>query len=123
MGDIVTCTYKTGSYYGELLETNDSRGTGVVKILAVKRHPRQGDLHNPNQTDVPFFHERPALSYQEKANIPLNQIKIYTGTVPDYTASLQEAADEYERRLEEGESSFDQQSLETLRSVRRGYPG
>jgi hypothetical protein len=62
-GDIVTAAYKTGNYIGRLTQIRPDRGKGVVQILAVLRHPVQGDLHQPGQADVPLFHERKALAY------------------------------------------------------------
>ncbi|WP_029625977.1 sporulation phosphorelay system protein KapB, partial [Streptococcus sobrinus] len=59
VGEIVTGIYKTGKYIGEI--TNIRPQFYLVKILAVINHPVQGDLHNPRQADVPFFHERRAL--------------------------------------------------------------
>ena len=60
----------------------------VVKVLAVLKHPVQGDLHNVKQADVPFFHERRALAFREQTNIPEQMVKKYEGEIPDYTDSL-----------------------------------
>jgi kinase-associated protein B len=62
-----------------------------VKVLSVLKHPEQGDLHNPYNPDVPMFHERRALSYTEKANVPLGDMEPYRGEVKPYRESLQEA--------------------------------
>lgn len=52
IGDYVTAFYKTGTYIGEV--TGERPGSYVVKVLAVVKHPRQGDLHNPGKSTFPF---------------------------------------------------------------------
>lgn len=89
IGDIVRAEVRSGHYVGELLELNGPRG--LVKVLAVLKHPEQGDLHNPNNPDVPMFHERRALSFTEKTNVLLRDMKPYSGHVPEYTDSLKAA--------------------------------
>lgn len=60
-------TYKTGKYFGRLFA---ERPQGlVVEVLAVEKHPVQGDLHQPNQVDVPLFHIRTALHKHEKITV------------------------------------------------------
>jgi kinase-associated protein B len=67
IGDNVRVEIRSGHYLGELIEINGPRV--LVKVLAVLKHPEQGDLHNPYNPDVPMFHERRALSYTEKTNV------------------------------------------------------
>ena len=50
IGDLVIAHYKTGKYVGEITNIR-SNGYIVVKILAVLKHPMQGDLHHPKQTE------------------------------------------------------------------------
>ncbi|RCW47554.1 sporulation phosphorelay system protein KapB [Paenibacillus prosopidis] len=88
-GDIVRAEVRTGQYVGELVELNGPRA--LVKVLAVLKHPEQGDLHNPYNPDVPMFHERRALSYTEKTTVLLRDVKLYTGSVPEYKDSLRAA--------------------------------
>lgn len=90
-GDIVRAEVRSGQYVCELLEINGPRA--LVKVLAVMKHPEQGDLHNPYDPDVPMFHERRALSYTEKTNVLLRDVARYGGSVPDYKASLLAAAE------------------------------
>ncbi|MCZ8515889.1 kinase-associated lipoprotein B [Paenibacillus filicis] len=90
VGMRVRASYKTGEYIGEIAEA-PSAVKAAVQILAVVKHPTQGDLHNPMDPDVGFFHQRRALAYREIALMPLNTIRPYHGEVPDYTASLKEA--------------------------------
>lgn len=56
--------HKTGVYAVEVVEENGDQV--LVKVLQVIKHPKQGDLHNPNEVEGVFFHERKALSLYEK---------------------------------------------------------
>ncbi|MCM3749172.1 kinase-associated lipoprotein B [Paenibacillus pasadenensis] len=86
----VRFTYKTGEYAGRLVEEGSPRS--VVETLAVLRHPEQGDLHNPYNPDVPFFHERRALAHREKALVPNRDIGPYAAAqLPDYNESREQA--------------------------------
>ncbi len=119
IGTKVTAFYKTGKYIGEITGT---RPDGyVVRILSVLKHPRQGDLHNPNQTDVPLFHERKALSFREQANIPEKMVKSYDGEVDDYYESLRKSFQDLQQDLSNDTSEFAQKSLEALTGVKREY--
>jgi kinase-associated protein B len=91
IGDNVRVEIRSGHYLGELIEINGPRV--LVKVLAVLKHPEQGDLHNPYNPDVPMFHERRALSYTEKTNVLLRDVKRHTGIIPDYNDSLRAAAE------------------------------
>ncbi|WP_141335826.1 sporulation phosphorelay system protein KapB [Paenibacillus sp. tmac-D7] len=118
-GQIVTASYKTGEYIGEVVELM-STGKAAVRILAVVKHPAQGDLHNPMNPDVPFFHERRALAYQEIALMPPQTIAAYHGSIPDYKQSLLQALD---REI----ASFDrlrrfaERSLSELEKLKQDY--
>lgn len=89
VGDIVKVEVRSGHYVGELIEINGPRA--LVKVLAVLKHPEQGDLHHPYNPDVAIFHERRALSFTEKTNVLLRDVKRFTGVVPEYQESLQAA--------------------------------
>ncbi|GGG63187.1 sporulation phosphorelay system protein KapB [Paenibacillus radicis (ex Gao et al. 2016)] len=87
VGDIVKAEVRSGHYVAEVMELNGPRA--LVKILAVLKHPEQGDLHSPYNPDVPMFHERRALSYTEKTTVLLRALSVYgSSTVPDYKQSL-----------------------------------
>jgi kinase-associated protein B len=90
VGDKVVASYKTGTYIGEIAEP-PSPMKAAVRVLAVVKHPQQGDLHNPMDPDVPFFHQRRALAHREIALMPLNTLRLYDGGVPEYNDSLKEA--------------------------------
>ncbi|GKU80406.1 kinase-associated lipoprotein B [Paenibacillus sp. L3-i20] len=89
VGEIVKIEVRSGHYAGELVELNGPRA--LVKVLAVLKHPEQGDLHQPYDPDVAMFHERRALSFTEKTTVLLRDVKRYTGNVPDYRESLHDA--------------------------------
>ncbi|EAL14596.1 kinase-associated protein B, putative [Bacillus cereus G9241] len=119
IGEIVTGIYKTGKYIGEV--TNSRPGSYVVKVLAVLKHPVQGDLHNVKQADVPFFHERRALAFREQTNIPEQMVKKYEGEIPDYTDSLKLALETQMNSFSEDDSPFAVRSLETLEQLKKDY--
>lgn len=119
VGDIVTGIYKTGKYIGEITDIRPQHY--LVKVLAVVKHPTQGDLHNVKQADVAFFHERRALAFREQANIPQQMVKRYEHEVPDYTESLRQALDRQIAELQEDGSSWAERSLESLRTLKSDY--
>jgi kinase-associated protein B len=119
IGDTVTAIYKTGKYIGEITEV---RPQGfLVRVLAVVKHPMQGDLHNPKDADVPIFHERRALSYREQANIPKQMVKHFEKEVPDYQASLKEALAKMKKELLENPSPWADMSLKMAESLEKDY--
>lgn len=115
-GTRVIASYKTGEYIGEVVEQT-SNVKAAVKILAVVKHPTQGDLHTNMDPDVAFFHQRRALAYQEIALMPLNTVRPYSGSVPDYKESLNSAlqreTEELQRMIRWAERCLDE--LELLR--------
>jgi kinase-associated protein B len=121
-GRIVTTLYKTGKYIGELIEIRERHGKGIVKVLAVLKHPTQGDLHNPFQTENVFFHQRKALAFNEKAAIPFSAIKPYNGeNIPEYSESLQQALLLQEEELREKNDQWAASSLQQLEELKKEY--
>ncbi|WP_100332125.1 kinase-associated lipoprotein B [Bacillus xiapuensis] len=118
-GDIVTAFYKSGKYIGEITAIHPEHYT--VKILAVLRHPAQGDLHHPNEANVPFFHERKALAFCEQANIPAKTVQPFRGEIPDYFETLRDAADKLKSKLQQKDTPFARKSMAALESVQREY--
>lgn len=116
---IVTFFNKTGKYIGEI--TGIYPDHYVVRTLAVLKHPMQGDLHHPKETDVAFFHERKALAYREQSNIPLKMVKPYDGDVPKYNDSLKQSVEKMINDLTAEETDFNAKSIESLRSIQREY--
>ncbi|PKR83858.1 kinase-associated lipoprotein B [Heyndrickxia camelliae] len=118
-GEIVTFFNKTGKYVGEITACHPDRY--LVKTLAVLKHPMQGDLHHPKETDVAFFHERKALAYREQTNIPLKMVKPFDGEVPDYTESLRDAFNKLYSELKSSDTPFNQRSIECLDNILKEY--
>ena len=56
-------SHKTGVYGVSVKEETGNQI--LVQIEQVIKHPKQGDLHHPNETEGVFFHERKALSHFE----------------------------------------------------------
>jgi|GEM_PF-91763 len=119
IGDLVRAEYKTGVYAGEVVDLAPGRAT--VKVLAVLKHPTQGDLHNPFQGDVPFFHQRRALAYQEKALVPLAQITAYAGEVGDYRESLMHALAQEIAQVKQQTSTWAARALQELEQLQNEY--
>jgi kinase-associated protein B len=119
-GDKVTASYKSGTYIGEIVEVYPPR-VAIVKILAVVKHPAQGDLHHPFEAGVPIFHQRRALSYQEKASAPLAGVKLYEGEVPEYRASLLQAVEAEIEKVESMPGEWASRSLKELEALKEEY--
>lgn len=118
-GQTVTFFNKTGKYIGEITDIYPDHY--VVRTLSVLKHPMQGDLHHPKETDVAFFHERKALAFREQSNIPLKMVKPYDGDVPHYNESLIQAVDKLRNELLKENTDFHIKSLECLKSIQREY--
>lgn len=119
IGEIVTAIYKTGKYIGEITEIRPQYY--LVRVLAVLKHPMQGDLHNPKDADVLIFHERKALSYREQANIPYKMVKPFESEVPDYLESLKNAVAKMKQELAETSSEWAEMSLRAMESLEKDY--
>ena len=119
VGDTVTAIYKTGKYIGEITERRPQHY--LVRVLAVLKHPMQGDLHNPKDAEVGFFHERKALSHREQANIPEKMVKPFDEEIPDYLDSLKEAVSKLRSELESDQSPWALQSLKNIEALEKDY--
>lgn len=119
IGDTVTAIYKTGKYVGEITDLRPQHY--LVRVLAVLKHPMQGDLHNPKQADVQIFHERRSLAFREQANIPKQMVKPFDEEVPDYGQSLHDALDTMKEELRTAQSPWGDRSLETVASLEKDY--
>ncbi|WP_028548233.1 kinase-associated lipoprotein B [Paenibacillus sp. UNC451MF] len=119
IGSIVSAEYKTGEYIGEIVEMS-SASKATVKVLAVVKHPTQGDLHNPMNPDVAFFHQRRALAHQEIALMPLYTVKPYRGTIPEYSVSLQRALQSELQTLQQT-VQWAQRCIEELEQLKKDY--
>ncbi|KGX89606.1 kinase [Pontibacillus halophilus JSM 076056 = DSM 19796] len=116
---LVKAHYKTGIYIGRIIE--DRGQAYLVEVLAVDKHPQQGDLHNPGQTENVFFHQRKALSFREKANVPKAAAHHYDDEIPAYETSLKDAVEQLKNKLNRRETSFNQRAYENVLDLERQY--
>ncbi|WP_071460534.1 kinase-associated lipoprotein B [Bacillus massilinigeriensis] len=119
IGDTVTAIYKTGKYIGEVTDIRPEHY--LVRVLAVLKHPMQGDLHHPKQTGVGFFHERKALSFREQANIPRTMVRHFEECIPNYQDSLHEALSKMKTELENDSSDWARKSLQSIETLQKEY--
>lgn len=119
IGDIVEAEYNSGTYIGKIIE--DRRNFFLVEVLAVKKHPMQGDLHNRGEVEGVAFHERKALAYREKMNARKRTIKPFKGEIPNYRESLKNAVEEFRNLLLSEDTPFHQKSMEKLKLLEKHY--
>ncbi|CAH0253959.1 Kinase-associated lipoprotein B [Peribacillus sp. Bi96] len=119
IGDKVTAIYKTGKYIGEVTDIRPA--AYLVKVLAVLKHPMQGDLHNPKQTEVSMFHQRRALAFREQTNVPKNMVRVFEEEIPEYKESLREAVEKMKRSLSEAHTEWNDKSLQLLEDLAADY--
>lgn len=120
VGDLVIAFYKSGEYVGELVQLGTPKSK--VRVLAVRKHPKQGDLHHPNRADVGYFDQRRALAYREVANVFTSQLKPYPeAEAPDYQASLKEALLREMEDMRQLNNDYGRRSLEELTKLAADY--
>ncbi|MFE4809583.1 kinase-associated lipoprotein B [Peribacillus simplex] len=119
IGDKVTAIYKTGKYIGEVTDIRPA--AYLVKVLAVLKHPMQGDLHNPKQTEVSMFHQRRALAFREQTNVPKNMVRNFDEEIPEYKESLREAVEKMKSILSEAQTEWNDKSLQLLEDLEADY--
>lgn len=111
--------HKTGVYAVEVVEEKGDQV--LVKVLQVIKHPKQGDLHNPNEVEGVFFHERKALSLYEKRYTSPSRLKPFEGDIEDYTVTLQRALTTLENQLQALDTPFAHASLNCLAQLKEDY--
>nr|WP_263313877.1 kinase-associated lipoprotein B [Mammaliicoccus sp. Marseille-Q6498] len=111
--------HKTGQYVVEVIEEKGDQL--LVKVLAVIKHPRQGDLHNPNEVENIFFHERKALSQFEKRYTTEQFLKPYESEVPNYIESLKNALNELENKMITKNNAYSAQALKCIEQLKVDY--
>lgn len=119
IGETVRAHNKSGTYIGKVREDRDDRY--LIEVLAVEKHPMQGDLHNPNQVEDVFFHERKALAPHEKMNVKKPAVKPVDEEVPPYGESLKQAVSVYKDKLVADGSAYSKKALETLSGLEEIY--
>lgn len=119
VGDKVTGIYKTGKYAGEITDIRPEHY--LVRVLAVLKHPMQGDLHSPKDIEVGIFHERRALAFREQANIPKKMVKPFEDNIPEYQSSLKDAVAKFKEALQNDESQWAAQSIQNIETLEKDY--
>lgn len=119
IGDTVRAHYNSGTYIGKVLE--DRGKHFLIEILAVYKHPLQGDIHNPFQVEDVFFHERKALAFREKANIKKPAVHPFDEPVPEYGLSLKKAVTEARNKLKEEDTPFNRKALKNIENLEKAY--
>lgn len=112
--DTVRAHYNSGVYIGTVKEDRGDRF--LVEVLAVLKHPMQGDLHHPGVADGEnvFFHSRKALAHHEKMNVTKTVVYPYEEVVPDYHESLKTSLAAMKEKLAEKETEFNRKALKNL---------
>lgn len=120
VGDSVRAHYNSGVYIGMVKEDRGDRF--LVQVLAVMKHPMQGDLHHPGVIDEGvFFHERKALAHHEKMNVTKAVVYPYDEEIPDYRESLQSALANMKEKLTLKDTAFSQEALKVLMGIEEKY--
>ncbi|RDW20963.1 sporulation phosphorelay system protein KapB [Oceanobacillus chungangensis] len=119
IGDIVKAHYHSGTYIGEVKE--DRGEHYLIEVLAVYKHPLQGDLHNPGAVENVFFHERKALAHHEKMNVKKPAVHPYHEEIPSYGKSLKEAVSQYKEKLSKEDSAYNKLAIERLHGLEMNY--
>lgn len=120
VGQPVIVKSKTGEYIAKLLEYRNDK-YALVEILAVTKHPTQGDLHFPNEVDVPLFHQRKAHAFHEKVVVNNNALEPFEGEVPDYEASLRGAVDQKLAALQAKGNGWAEKSISLIKDLEKEY--
>ncbi|WP_085991486.1 sporulation phosphorelay system protein KapB [Oceanobacillus senegalensis] len=119
IGDIVKAHYNSGTYIGKIKE---DRGMHyLVEVMAVHKHPLQGDIHNMGKVEGVFFHERKALYYQEKMNVKKAAVHPYEEPVLPYGESLGKAVNIYKEKLTKEPSEYNRAALQKLNDLEKNY--
>ncbi|HLQ72853.1 MAG TPA: sporulation phosphorelay system protein KapB [Bacillota bacterium] len=119
INDLVETSYNSGRYIGRVIE--DRGNFFLIEVLAVTRHPQQGDLHNRGQVEGVAFHERKALAYREKTNARKRTSTKYTGEIPEYSESLKQAVEQMKEQLNEKNTPFNEASLQKLADLEEHF--
>ncbi|OZU88559.1 kinase [Virgibacillus indicus] len=119
IGEIVRAHYNSGTYIGEVKEDRSDRY--LIEVLAVHKHPMQGDLHNPGEVEGVFFHERKALAHHEKMNVKKPAVHPFSDEIPAYKESLELAVNKYKDKLQSEDTAYNKQALLKLDGLEKIY--
>lgn len=112
-------SHKTGSYGVTIKEENEN--SVLVQVEQVINHPKQGDLHNPTETENVFFHERKALSHYEKRYTTKSHLREFNAEFMPYTESLQRAISKLEAQLKGQDTLHATMSIDNLQRLKHDY--
>ncbi|MFQ3838481.1 kinase-associated lipoprotein B [Staphylococcus pseudoxylosus] len=112
-------SHKTGSYGVTIKEEKEN--SVLVQVEQVINHPKQGDLHNPTETENVFFHERKALSHYEKRYTTKSHLRAFNVETMPYTESLQQAISKLEAQLKTQNTLYATMSLDNLQRLKHDY--
>ena len=112
-------SHKTGVYGVSVKEETGNQI--LVQIEQVIKHPKQDDLHHPNETEGVFFHERKALSHFEKRYATPSQLREFNVEAIPYEDSLQHAITHLENQLKKEETTYSRLSLNNLNRLKEDY--
>ncbi|MGW8028958.1 sporulation phosphorelay system protein KapB [Staphylococcus xylosus] len=112
-------SHKTGSYGVTIKEENEN--SVLVQVEQVINHPKQGDLHNPTETENVFFHERKALSHYEKRYTTKSHLREFNAEIMPYTESLQRAISKLEAQLKGQDTLHTTMSIDNLQRLKHDY--
>lgn len=121
IGSVVETDYNSGIYIGEVIE--DRGNSWLIEVQAILKHPTQGDLHNPEQTQGKgvAFHERKALGLREKLNGRKRKTELFTGEVPNYVDSLKSSFNQLKEQLEARNDAYGNLALEKLADLDESF--
>ncbi|MEQ6378604.1 kinase-associated lipoprotein B [Bacillaceae bacterium S4-13-58] len=120
VGQSVKAHYNSGIYIGKVVEDRGERY--LVEVLAVHKHPQQGDLHHPLESEGVLFHQRRALAFREKMNVPKNAVHSYEEEIPDFQESLRKAVDKLKEKLLKIENAdFRNRALKEIGDLEKSY--
>jgi kinase-associated protein B len=118
IGELVRAHYNSGTYIGQVKEDRGDRY--LIEVLAVHKHPLQGDIHHYGAVENVFFHARKALAHREKMNVKKAAVHAFDGQVPDYTESLQQAITIYKEKLSAEDTVYNRAALQKLAELENG---
>lgn len=117
IGETVKAHYHSGTYIGKVIE--DRGDKYLIEVLAVHKHPMQGDIHNPGKVENVFFHERKALFLREKMNVKKAAVHPYEDKIPSYGNSLRRAVEVYREKLLQEDTPYNKLALERLETLEK----
>lgn len=118
VGEIVRAHYNSGTYIGEVKEDRVDRY--LIEVLAVYKHPLQGDIHHYGMVEDVFFHARKALAHHEKMNVKKAAVHPFDNQIPEYNESLQEAVTVYKEKLSAEDTAYNHAALQKLTELEEG---